>query len=220
MDPDTRVNPDTTVGELEERFEGQDFLAQPEKDHFVCDFCSKGVKYSSKPRVAQYIADDVLNMNHPKAAQIKRGRPLVQLASYCEECSKQQLFFPCEGVAEARVFIDLDKERVMRNVKATDASPRDDGIPWDPKELSEKITTIPFDANVAIAGGDHLWGPENMVTFFLSTVGEIDIRELVKWDGSIDPKLLGRARKEYEQFGRKMEQHGYSRKAFRDNVRG
>jgi len=223
-DPDKQINDNYTVGELTENFEGDDFLpSDPEKDHFLCDFCSKGVSYESNPRVGHYIADDVLNSEHPVWQKHGGSGTLVPLASYCEECSIRMLFFPCEGFAEVRVFFDLDEEKVKRNVEVTDLSPRNDGIPWDPKELSERITQIQWEQQSFVAmlsGQDDLWGPENIVTFFLSSVNGVDIRQLVKWDGSLDPKLLGQARRKYEKFRKKMSKGGHSRKKFRDHVRG
>lgn len=224
--PDERINNTWTVGRLVEAFEGRDFLPNdPIADHFLCDFCSKGVNYQSKPRPGGYIADRVLNIDHPvwQNAVQREPAPLVPLGTYCEACATRLLLFPCKGFAEVRVFFDLDDERVMRNVAVTDVSPRDDGIPWNPKDLTEQITGVPFEQNALVAAlgdDDHLWGAENMVTMFLSVGSGVDIRELVRWDGSLDPRALGRARKEYQQFVEKMRRHGYSRRAFRDHVRG
>jgi hypothetical protein len=223
-DPEKQINNNWTVGELTEKFEGDDFLpSDPEKDHFLCDFCSKGVAYESNPRVGHYIADDVLNSEHPVWQKHGGSSTLVPLASYCEKCSTRMLLFPCEGFAEVRMFFDLDGEKVMKDVEVTDLSPRDDGIPWEPKELSERITQIQWEQQSFVAmlsGQDDLWGPENMVTFFLSSVDGVDIRQLVKWDGSFDPKLLGQARRKYKEFSKKMRKEGHSRKKFRDHVRG
>lgn len=228
IDPDTRINDRWTVGQLCEEFDGRDFHpTDPTKDHFLCDFCSKGVAYQSSPRVGHYIADNVLNPDHPKWRNAidphSNHRPLVPLATYCEDCTTRRLLFPCEGVAEIRMRFTLTEERTITNPEVTDVSGRDDGIPWDPKDLSEKITGIPWEQNQLLAsfgGEEQLWGAENMVTFFLSIGSGVDIRELIQWDGSLDPQALGRARKEYEQFVEKMRQHGYNRQAFRDHVRG
>jgi len=223
-DSDEQINGLWTVGELVEEFEGSDFNpSDPEKDHFLCDFCSKGVAYESNPRVASYIADNVLNSDHPVWQRHGGGGTLVPLATYCEECSTRMLFFPCEGFAEVRMFFSLDAEKVMKNVEITDLSPRDDGIPWNPKELHEKIAQVDWEQQsfmALLSGEDNLWGPENMVTVYLSSVDGVDIRQLVKWDGSLDPKLLGQARRKYEEFRKKMKRGGHSRKKFRDHVRG
>lgn len=223
-DPDEHINRHWTVGELVEEFEGRDFLpSDPEKDHFLCDFCSKGVAYESNPRVGHYIADDVLSSDRPLWQQSESDGAIVPLATYCEECSTRKLLFPCEGFAEVRMFFDLDGEKVMKNVEVADLSPHDDGIPWDPKELSEQITGIQWEkssfVSMVLEKGE-LWGPENMVTFFISSVNGVDIRQLVKWDGTLDPKLLGQARRKYKEFSKKMRKGGHSRKKFRDHVRG
>jgi hypothetical protein len=121
------------------------------------------------------------------------------------------------------MLLTLTEERVITNPEVTDVSGPEDGIPWNPKELSEQITGIPWEQNALLAaleGEDQLWGPENMVTFLLSIGSGVDVRELVQWDGSLNPKALGRARKEYQEFVEKMRRHGYSRRAFRDHVRG
>ena len=228
IDPDTRINEQWTVGQLIDAFEDADFLPfGPKKDHFLCDFCSTGVAYRSKPRVGHYIADNVLNTTHPKwrnaTASHSDHRPLVPLASYCNDCTTRLLLFPCKGFAEVRMLFTLTEKRVITNPEVTDVSGRDDGIPWDPKELSEQITGVPWEQNAllaALAGEDQLWGPENMVTFLLSIGSGVDVRELVKWDGSLNPKVLGRARKEYQEFVETMQRHGHSRRAFRDHVRG
>lgn len=218
-DPDKQINDNWTVGELTEKFEGSDFLpSNPEKDHFLCDFCSKGLSYESNPRVGHYVADGVLNTEHPVWQKNGGSGTPVTLATYCEDCSTRMILFPCKWFAEVRMFFDLGTEKVMRNVKVTDVSPRDDGIPWDPKELSERIIQIPWEQQSFVQ--DDLWGPENMVTFFLSSVDGVDIRQLVKWDGSLDPKLLGQARRKYKEFRKKMKREGHSRKKFRDHVRG
>lgn len=228
IDSDTRINDQWTVAQLVEEFDGHDFLPfDPDKDHFLCDFCSKGVAYQSNPRVGHYIADTVVNTNHSKWQKAtdphSHHRPLVPLASYCEDCTTRRLLFPCEGVAEIRMLFTLTEERTITNPEVTDVSGRDDGIPWEPKDLSEQITGVPWEQNellAALAGKDQLWGAENMVTFFLSIGGGVDIRELVQWTGSLDPKVLGLARKEYQHFAEKMRRQGHSRKAFRDHVRG
>lgn len=206
MDKDTKVTERLTVSDVIDQFEGEKFNPRnPDRDFFECDYCSKGVKYQSKPKASMYISDTVLNPEHPAW----RNRPdhpdiLVPLATYGPECSTRLLYFPCEGFNEIRTTFQIDRDRVMRDVKVTDISRRDDGIPWNPKRLSEKITGISFEQQLAqseiLGGQSHLWGPENMVTFFLAISDGIDIRELVNWDGSINGKLLGQARNQFDDF--------------------
>jgi hypothetical protein len=224
---DTRLNDDWTVEKLKDTFGGADFKpSDTDKDHFICDWCSIGVKYGSGPRVATYIADNVLNPNHPVWQQYKAGggeRTIVPLATYCEDCATRKLLFPCQGYGECRIMYDLDADQIHKNVEVTDVSPRDDGIPWDPIELTERVMQVQFETQefvAALTGSKDLWGPENMVTWFLAVGSGIDIRELVKWNGEIDPKVLGRARSEMESFRQKMNREGNTRKAFRDHVRG
>jgi len=220
--PDERLNENWTVEQLEAQFEGEDHAPHEQvqgKDHFFCDFCSTGVTYESEPRVAFYVADDVLDLGHP----VYRSDTLVPLAVYCGDCATDRLLFPCEGYGEVRLFFDLDSEKVIQNVEVTDLSPADDGIPWDPKELSERVTQVPWDEHMLmqqLSGEDQLWGPENMITFLLSSVSGVDPRELINWDGTIDPKQLGHARKQYQKFMEKMRKGNYDRRKFRDHVRG
>ena len=96
---------------------------------------------------------------------------------------------------------DTGENGTMHNIEVTDISPEDDGIPWDPYKTAEAITQVPTD-EVAFLSGDEVWGPENMVTFFLSVM-DVDLRDLIDWKGDIDPKLLGRVRKEYRKTARK-----------------
>lgn len=219
-DADERINPGWTVGEVEKEFEGKPFLNDVEGAKFLCDFCSKGVSYSRRKTVTGYIADDILNPDHPKWP---RGqRPLVPLATYCPECSTHRLLFPCEGFAEIRYRFTVDDDGIFRDVEVTDISPRDDGIPYDATEVSEQITGVPWEHQslVSMVARGDMWGPENFITFFLSSVDGIDPRNLIRWDGSVDPQQLGLARRKYENFAEKMQRGGYSRTKFRDHVRG
>jgi len=202
----------TTVEEFTAEFEGATHrAAYPDRDYLECDFCSKGVPYGSNPRVGQYLADRVLESQGPVAEQLRQQRRLVTLATYCEECATRMLLFPCEGFTEVRQFYTLDEDLGISDVEVTDISPADDGIPWDPRELSEKITGLPFDAHAATIGEKFGWGPENMVTVFLSIGSGVDIREMVDYRGNIDPKLLGQARRAYEQMRRERARAGDSR---------
>lgn len=229
MDPDTRINEWWTVGELETEFEGVEYKPHDRvkgEPHFYCDWCSKGVSYRSKPTVGWYVADMVMNTGHHEwQAAVRAGegvRPMVPLAVYCEECAARKLLFPCRGYGELHAFFEVDTERVMKNIRVTDVSPADDGIPWEPREVAERVTGIDFEQQMltqALSGEDQLWGPENMITFFLASTG-IDPRELIQYDGSLDPKVLGRARKAWRSFQKKMTRGGdYSRRKFRDYVR-
>lgn len=219
MSPDNHVNPNVTVSELEDAFEDVEFnyAKGEDKDHYLCDWCSKGVPIQSEPRVSQYLADRVVNETHPKSSMVNRQRKVTQLATYCPECSHSFLFFPCTGFAEARLQFSLTENGSMTEVEVTDVSPRDDGVPWNPVEISESITQVPFEQNAIAA--DDIYGPENFVTIFQSYLETTEIRSIVKHDGSLDPKELGRARKEYDEFRSKMRQEGYSRGAFSSHVR-
>lgn len=207
-----------TAKQLIDDFEGDEFTASnPATDHFECDWCSIGVAYESNARVGMYVADRVLKDGRAVSRKLNRAGKLVPLASYCEECTTRLLLFPCRGFTEVRLRFDLGADRIMRNVEITDISPRDDGVPWEPRDLAEQVMQMPFEQNALLSG--FLYGPENMVTMFLSIGDGIDIRELVKYDGSYDPRLLGQARKQYDEFDKKMRAADFDRVAFRDHVR-
>lgn len=220
IDPETVIRPGVTAEGVQSRHEGEPFLAANDSDdHFICDFCAKGVAYQSRPRVGHYMCDDVLNNDSHITRKIKRERPLTSMATYCEDCTAELLLFPCVGFAEARLTFDLGPDQTMKNVSVVDVSQRDDGIPWDPRAVTEKVTQTDFDATALLSDG-KVWGPENIVTIFLSAVSDVDIRKLVQPDGSLDPKELGRARKEYETFRQQMRRKGHSRKSFKNHVQG
>jgi hypothetical protein len=209
-----------SVDQFEAEYDGEVFAAYaPEKDHFECDFCSKGVPYSKQPRVGQYFADRLPLARSPTAREVNERRILTPLSTYCEDCTYRRLLFPCEGYTEVRVLISLGPEQIVRDPRITDISSVDDGIPWNPAELAERITEVPREEMALFAGDDVAMGPENIVTFFLSFNAGIDIRQLVKWDGSIDSKLLGRARRKYREFAEEMRQSGWDKQRFRRSVR-
>jgi hypothetical protein len=215
IDCETRIGEETTVSDIEEQLE-MSKVSHGNEGHYLCDWCSKGVSFSSNSRVSHYISDSVLDTGHEECAFINRERALTQLATYCEECSSKRLLFPCEGFSELRIQFTLTDDGRMSQVSVTDISLRKDGIPWNPVHVTEKITETDFQKNAFLTG--HLYGPENMVTVFLSwSESEIDIRDMVKPDGSIRGKYLGRARKKYNEFRSKM--GDYSRDKFSSHVR-
>ncbi|WP_424016311.1 hypothetical protein ACOZ4N_01410 (plasmid) [Halorientalis pallida] len=210
----------TTAEQFEHRYDGEPFTAaHPEKNHFECDFCSKGVPYAKEPRVGQYFADRLPYAISADAREVNQRRILTPLATYCEEHSYRRLLFPCKGYTEVRVFINLDENQMVHDPEITDISPVDDGIPWKPGELAEQITEVPPQEIAIFAGDAVAMGPENIVTFFLSLDSGIDIRQLVKWDGSINTQLLGQARRKYRTFAAEMRRSGWDKQHFRNRVR-
>lgn len=189
-----------TVEEFTEEFEGKKFIPVREgRDFFKCDFCSKGVPYAKEGEYGHYLADRVPHNNSQQSKMLNEKRTLATLATYCEECTYPMLFYPCRGYTEVRAIASISENLVYENVDVVDIAPEDDGIPWDPAEVSEKITGIPFEQHLSMVG-DMLMGPENIVTWFFSISENIDIRELVDYDGTINPRYLGRARKEHQAF--------------------
>lgn len=222
MTDTTNINPTTTVEQFRNSLMDSNKFAPGTSSarYFECDFCSTGVPYQSHPRVASYFADDVLNSTHPQWQQVADRRPLTPLATYCEDCAHPLLYFPCHGVAEARVLYDLGEDRTVSDVEVEDISPRDDGIPWRPDEFVERISGVSFNKwTTTHDGPGHLWGPENIVTIFMSYGPEMDITEIVQYDGSLDPHRLGQARKAYQEFVKKMRKPDYNRLSYRDYLR-
>lgn len=209
-----------TVAEFEEHVEGSDFNAYyPERDEFECDFCSKGITYASEPRCGTYWSDRVIEALTPEGQRINGERMFTQLATMCPDCSTKQLLFPCEGYGEGRVYVTVTDDQRLVDVEVTDYSGRDDGIPWDPKELSSEIAGVPWSEQAVVADGDE-YAPEDMIRVYLSMGSGIDIRELIKWDGSFDQELLAQAKGRYRKFLKKMARSGMDSGTFRRHVRG
>ncbi len=234
---DERFNDTWTVGQIQDQFEGETHVTRDDDpDTFKCDFCSKFVSYHTNPRVGYYLADNVMNADHPtwqRAVAGGEAAPMVPLAIYCEGCTKKRLYFPCTGYGEGRLLVTMQQDRTQTDARVTDISPPDDGIPYDPKAFTQAISPagINFEtrslAEMLMAGpeGAHLWGPENMITWFLSTVDGVDPREIIQPDGSLDRQALGRARTAMKRTMEKLSKHrnseGHvSEGVFTDHVRG
>jgi hypothetical protein len=220
-----RKEPRATAKQLRESYEGEELvLMASDHERPECDWCSVGMRYETGPRVSQYIADRCIE--HPsmneKARYLNETRPFAQFATLCEECSTRRLLFPCEGYAEVRLFFTPEGDResgfTMTDIEITDHSDRDDGIPWDPKELVEAVTQEPFDTRTRRwAAGGGLWGPEDFVRIYMAgTDNRSDIRAVFDHEGNLDPKEVGRARREFQKRTSSHE----SRRDFRDRVRG
>lgn len=192
--------------------------------HWECDWCATGVLYKGGSSGAMYFADDLVgDQPQPDASFVHEHRPMTALALYCEDCATDRLLFPCEGYAEVRAQVEFDPDRTYTRFDVTDISGRDDGIPWDPKEVHGAITDLPFETMAAVNGPQ---GPENMVTVMLSYGDGIDLRELVDYEGNLDPKYLGKARRIFEDHVEEMagairgepDARKAHRKKFRDNI--
>lgn len=211
-----------TLDQLRESLEGGPARAEPfEDEDNLCDWCSRGIPYNRTRRHAFYMADDVIVVNNPKAQQVRNTRRLALAAEYCHECAKQRLLFPCAGYTELRVMADVKPNGTLENVEITDVSAEDDGIPWEPMEVTEALTQM--DPMLGYRG-PHIWCPENTVTKFLSLAPGCDIREIVNWQGEIQPGPLAEAQEAFsemaKEMGPKMAKGGpEGRKAFRDHVR-
>lgn len=209
-----------TAAELEADMNGTKIGERRSADHhWLCDWCSKGVSFNAEPRCAGYMADWTADSVTTEAKWIAKTGRLANLAGYCPECSTPKLLFPREGTTEVRYMADIDTDGHLRNVEVTDISPADDGIPWEPNEVMQLITGAPIDVIIGDERGEAM-GPENIVTVLLAVNPDIDIRELVNWDGSIDRKVLGRARKMFRKHGEEMAETGFDRTHFRDHARG
>lgn len=224
-DADDYVTDAVTVGDLEAYYEGRDFTtAHPSEDHFICDWCATGVSYTASNRVSQYIVNNIINDENPFWQQIiahSGTRPFRPMAIYCADCTTRRLLLPCEGYTEIRLAFDMGDDRTYRNVEVTDFSPDEDGIPWNPAELSEQITGIPFHKHALLtaAQGVELWAPEDIVLRFQTIGPDLDIRNAIRADGSLNPRALERAREAYDEFAQELKRKNFPRKWFRDRTR-
>jgi hypothetical protein len=212
----------TTVAELENYVEGQPHTP-PERlhnaRHWECDYCSKGWSYTGGSDAIGYLADRIIGDSREANALRKQPR-LTTLALYgTDHPWSRKLLFPCEGFTEVRYTAHITEDGHYEDVEITDVSPADDGIPWDPRAVSEAITQVSYDALDAM--GDERMGPENTVVWFLAISDECDIRDLVSWDGSLNGKELGRARREYEDFRTQLNAKDpqLSRQAWKETMR-
>lgn len=226
MTRDTPTLPDDyymSVEEIIEDAEGKTFRPHADDDehHWLCDWCSMGVSYAKEPRIANYMADKVADQETRHGQHINSERKLTMLASYCPEHSHERLLFPTTEATEVRLMFTVNEDRTITDAEVTDVSPEGDGIPWNPRELAEKITEAPYEQMAVLSSAnDMVMGPENILTYFDALGTGVDIREMVDWEGNIDPKALGRARKKLDEVKeRRMKEVG-DRQAFRDRVRG
>jgi len=191
-------------------------------EYFECDFCSACVNYKTEPRVGHYLSDRLVHAESETEQYINNRGKLWPLAVYCEDCANRRLFYPAKGYTEVRGMFTLDEDTMKREYEITDVSNRDEGIPWDPEELMSKIskgqTTELKEYFKMIHGFELRMGPEDVVRSIFAN-GDIDIREIVKWDGSIDDKALGRARRKYANKIDNIHNSRKSRIAYRDHIR-
>lgn len=207
------------VEDLIDNVDGNEFRphAPNSEQHWKCDWCSTGVPYQKEPRVANYLADWVCDNTTESGKRVNSSRKLTTLATYCESCSEPRLLFPSTKATEVRVMFTVTESKTISDVEVTDISPQGEGIPWNPRELAEKITEAPYQTLARLSGNSTVMGPENIVTYFLALGTGVDIREIVDWEGNIDPKALGKARKKLNEV--KEQRVSESRREYRDRVR-
>jgi hypothetical protein len=216
MTPELPPTHPLTAEEFLAVMEGHAFPAAfPEKDHFECDWCSKGVPYKKRPRVGQYLSNRVPHDRTEKARTLNKRGVLTPMATYCEDCTTKRLLVPAEGYTEARLLVTISESQTMTNPELTDVSPADAGIPWSPEDVFEQISQLPY--GKFVEKSDVTMAPENLVTWFLASGPNIDIRELIQHDGSLDEQKLVQAREAYRQW---MANAPESREEYRDRVRG
>lgn len=226
--PDAELPDDyyTSVDRLEDEMEGQIMsTADVEKQHFMCDFCARGVPWSSQQRVGHYLADGVCHNNNDRARQVNATRKLTQLATYCEDCTYRLLYLPCDGFTEVRALFTTEPVEDgyggrMTDVEVTDVSPADDGIPWRPDNITQRVFGVGVSEVLTNNPDVNLMGPENIATVFMSFGAGIDIRQMVNPDGTFDADGVSRARRKYEKFAQKMAVGEMERTTFRDLVAG
>lgn len=217
--PNKAITPDVTANELESFLHKHKLSPDltKNKEYIKCDYCSSEIYSTEEYNLTQYLADDILNDNHPKSNTIHEKRPLVQLATYCPDCSDARLFFPCKGFSETRVNFSISDDWIIMNPRVTDISKIDDGIPWDPRKVSEEITGVKF--NRVVSETNELWGPENIFTVYDATIKSVNLDELIYYDGSLNKDILQKVKNEYTEFCEEMSQGGYSENKFTKYVK-
>ena len=166
-----------------------------ENGHYICDWCSSGVNFSSNQTISLYISDNVLA--GPNSDIIKNP---TTLGSYCEDCTLRLLYFPHEGSNEWRILAQLEDDGSLYNVEETDHSPSNDGIPWEPINTIEEVSGYsPQKDQLEI-----LMGAENFFTTIVSMMDTVKPQNLINPDGSLDRKVLGRARREWLESAREV----------------
>lgn len=216
MPPELPEDYYTSLDELRDSFD-QIIDECGDDEKYICDFCSKGVKWSSNPKVGVYLADKCINNSNVKADYINTHRILAPIMVYCEDCTTQMILFPCQGITEIRARIHVvDGE--PDTVGFLDVSPADDGIPWNPRDVVAEVTGFEFDAFTDELP-QVLWGPETVVTFFLSTKSGVDIREMIDHQGQIDKEFADQAQEKLKKMAIERNKQ-MSRQEFREHLTG
>lgn len=213
--PNTDINLNVTVGKLQSILNEYKLSPDipPQQNYIKCDYCSSKIYADKENKLSQYLCDDILNNNHPKSSEIHQQRLLTQLATYCEDCSDELLFLPCREFAEVRVMFTSNEDWIICDPEITDVSPRDDGINWNPIEVSNKISPDNFNFH-SLMVGNELWGPENIFTIYDSALKNVAMGSLIRYDGSLDSDVLKEAKKEYIRFLSIMSKNSYDESKF------
>lgn len=177
---------------VEDRLDGYEFETGLDSDeHYLCDWCSKGVSYKGNGLVSHYLCDKLVTGDEYD--------DLAILGTYCPDCTSRLLYFPCEGYHEVRVLSKLTSDQIIVEPEVTDTSPEDDGIPWDPMDIYLKICSLPKEIAMNHAQ-DIEMAPENMVTFLETVFYELSVTSMINPDGTVDDTLLKLAQEEFRQF--------------------
>lgn len=175
----------------------------PERGVYRCDFCSGTVhalkrgKYTDDRRITHYVSDKILEPDG-----IKNPPGLSVLRSYCAECNRTRVQFPCQGFNEIMLSSYLRPDGAYTDWEIEDFSGANDGVPWDPREffnsISEaidlpmtfkdwaimgKLKTAEEDAGGQTDPFQISQGPEDVIDHFL--ILDIDPREIVDEDGDV-----------------------------------
>lgn len=190
---------------IEENLRGEQFNSSYSSDeHYLCDWCSKGVPYKKNPTISFYLCDSLITGQEYKS--------VAMLATYCEDCSSRLLYFPCRGYNEIRVVSTLNEDQIIQDPEVTDVSLKSDGVPWDPIDVHEKISGVPREVSMKQASEIEM-APENIITFLESILSEVAVTSIINPDGSIDREILNKAKQEFREGIKKS---GNDRSSFRE----
>lgn len=220
---------DSTRSALETFFESLEGYQLPgfEKGMaYKCDFCSGTIHPRKKghespdARVSHYLTSELLNDEWVP----DDPAPFSILRTYCPDCDRNRIQWPCKGWNELLVSSNFRPDGTVDDFELEDFSSKDDGEPWDPKEVWEAVHNIlipgvTFEEWMKMNMMDDTmdraaqnperhamgFGPEDIIDGLLAW--EVDPREITDDEGNVvmddekEEELRAHLEKRVEEFG-------------------
>lgn len=197
-----------TRSALEKYFESLDGYKMPGfeiEGVYRCDYCSgfinptKRGHESPERRITHYLCDTLLNEEYTPSSPA----PFDILRTYCPDCDRQKIQWPCKGFNELLVSSNFRPDGTLDTFKVEDHSGSDHGEPWSPPEVWEGVHGI-LDHGATFEDWmkfnmmrDSIdredqgsprhpigFGPEDIVDSLQAY--QIDIREVTNEEGEVD----------------------------------